>query len=459
MPQRVQNPNGEGRQVALNTGLSEDRIRIPADVQAAMLAHLQSELPNEGCGLIAFQGDRPVKIFPGENVLASPSRYRMKDSQVVAAIDEIESHGWRLGAIYHSHPTSAPEPSATDLREANWPDALMIIVSFQNPEPEMRAYDVQDPASGTVRPVPIEILAPVATGRFAGLKETLRRAIRWGEAQPGHNALPSATGAASIRPTPWLAEHRTTIGVLGGMGPAATADLYTKLIQATPATNDQEHIPVVIYADPRVPDRTEALIADGEDPTPWMVRGIEHLAKAGADFVIIPCNTAHAFIDQLRAASDIEILSMVEIAANEIQDDYPRARTVGLLATSGTIRAGIYQEALKARGIQTIVPDEELQRHNVMPSIRAVKAGYLQDSVTSRLVEAAEALIERGAQVILAACTEIPVALTADDLNAPLVDATDSLARRAIYEAQQRDGRPLPRREPSERTTHELETA
>jgi aspartate racemase len=225
------------------------------------------------------------------------------------------------------------------------------------------------------------------------------------------------------------------IGILGGMGPLATADLYQKIIQTTPAATDQEHIPVVIHADPRVPDRTEALLRDGEDPTPWLVHGARVLCGMGADFIVMPCNTAHAFLDAVQPAVDRPILSMIDAAADEIRANYPGETTVGLLATSGTISAELYQMALTSRGVDVIVPDDDIQRRCVMAAIREVKAGRAGRAATALLTEAAQHLTERGANVLLAACTEIPVIFEQRHTQTPLVDATSSLARIAVATA------------------------
>lgn len=416
-------------------------VRFDGELFHQMIAHLRDELPNEGCGLIAFDADGPVKIFPGTNVLASRTRYRMDDEEVIQAIDEIEDHGWRLGAIYHSHPTSSPNPSATDIREANWPDALMIIVSLSGDEPDARAYRIE---SGRSVGVPI-VVDPPRQSLLMALKTLALRTLNFlpsfgSDASRTRSAgAVASTGSSSGGEPSELDDPRTTIGILGGMGPAATVDLYDKIVGHTPAETDQDHIPVVIYADPRVPDRTEALLHDGPDPVPWLVRGCELLLDMGADFIVIPCNTAHAFLDEVRAKVDADIISMIECAADAIVTDHSQARTVGLLATSGTIESGMYQRALQARGLTTIVPDAEMQRHNVMSSIRAVKANRVQSSVTARLAEAAESLAGRGAHVVLAACTEIPVVLRSDDISLPLVDATEVLAIRAVREALARD--------------------
>ncbi len=417
-----------------------ERLVLPVDIRDEMYTHLLEDLPNEACGLLAFEGDVPVSLTRGTNVLASPTRYRMSDIEVVNAIEEMDRRGWWLGAIYHSHPSSSAVPSDTDLAEANWPGALMLIVSLALDEPELRAYRVsEDRASYTE--VAIE---HQQTGASAGstwsfgvvARGLVRRLLPSPER---YSPSPIASGAEAIDSgTP---AARAVIGVLGGMGPAATGDLFMKIIEQSPAETDQDHIPVVIYSDPRVPDRTEALLYGGEDPVPWLINGAIHLEQMGATFIVIPCNTAHAFLDRLAPRINVPILSMLETAADAIADNYPLVRRVGLLATTGTISSGIYQEALRRRGLDVIVPDDALQEHCVMPAIRAVKANSRHESVRSRLVEAADFLEKRGAHVILAACTEIPVMLSASDINIPLVDATAELAKSAVREALDLDAR------------------
>ena len=131
------------------------------------------------------------------------------------------------------------------------------------------------------------------------------------------------------------------IGILGGMGPLATADLYTKIIRATPATRDQEHLHVIIDADPTVPDRSAFLRGLGPDPMPKLTAGAERLERIGAAFIAIPCNTAHAFLPALRGRVGIPILDMVAETAVRVRRDHPSARRVGILATQGTIESGL----------------------------------------------------------------------------------------------------------------------
>lgn len=422
---------------------SGTRLRISQRLFDEIIDHLDSMRPNEGCGLVAFEDDAPVQVYPGTNVLQSPTRYRMDDTEVLEAVADMNAHGWWLGAIFHSHPTSPPVPSSTDLQEANWPDALMLIVSFQDDEPEARAYEVGSHDY-------VEAVIEVEPDRLGWL-EPLRRwssvyAGRWPVASPAWQPAVAgfSTTEIEVDDDPLIdgfePHRRAVVGILGGMGPLATADLYRKIIELTPASRDQDHIPVVIHADPRVPDRTDALLHGGEDPVPWLVRGARALDALGADFIVIPCNTAHAFLEEVQARIEPPILSMIDAAADEIRATWPDAEVVGLLETNGTIAAELYQQALLARGIDAIVPDDDVQERCVMTAIRAVKAGRPIAEATALLVEAAEHLAARGADVLLAACTEIPVALQQSDVETPLLDATLALARAAVETALHLDG-------------------
>lgn len=138
----------------LTSERSPEAIAITRDLYEKMIAHVRTSAPYEGCGLIAFDGDRPVKIFPGTNTERSATRYNMDPGEVVAALDEMERHGWWLGAIFHSHPRTAATPSQTDLRYAYYPDAFMIIISLASDPPDVRAFRVD----GSVREVPVVVL-------------------------------------------------------------------------------------------------------------------------------------------------------------------------------------------------------------------------------------------------------------------------------------------------------------
>ncbi|HUG15532.1 MAG TPA: amino acid racemase [Thermomicrobiales bacterium] len=434
-------------------------FRIERRLYLHIVEHLQATLDEEGCGLIAFDDDLPVKVYPGTNVLRSDNRYRMDDLEVLRAVDEMDRNGWWLGAIYHSHPRSAPVPSTTDIREANWPHALMIIVSLLHGAADMRAYRVADDG---YEDIGVEVYAERLPW-LSSLRRRGRTVATLGEQQPGSHAtawrpvgarqptiaMRGSESSDRARDRDALAapaahdffdldddpDRRAVIGILGGMGPLATADLYRKIIEITPAARDQDHIPVLIYADPRVPDRSAALLQGGEDPTPWLVAGARALSDMGADFIVIPCNTAHAFLDAVRPAVDRPILSMIDAAADEAQALHGQAGVVGLLATSGTIASEMYQRAFRHRGLDAIVPEADTQRRCVSAAIDEIKAGRNTSAATALLVEACERLAQRGAGVILAACTEIPIALQQRHVKTPLIDATAALARTAVATA------------------------
>lgn len=225
------------------------------------------------------------------------------------------------------------------------------------------------------------------------------------------------------------------IGILGGMGPLATADLYTKIIMATPATRDQEHLHVIIDADPTVPDRSAFLRGLGPDPMPKLAAGARRLEQIGASFIAIPCNTAHAFVPALRERVGVPIIDMVAETAASVRREHPQVRRVGILATQGTIEIGLYHAALRAEGLEPLQPGPDDQEQLVTAAIAAVKAGDTGPEVGALLAEAGRRLAGAGAEVLLAACTEIPLALTTAMVPVPLIDPTQVLAESAIREA------------------------
>lgn len=223
------------------------------------------------------------------------------------------------------------------------------------------------------------------------------------------------------------------VGILGGMGPAATVDFYSKLIAATPATTDQEHLRVMIWADPSVPDRSLAITGEGEDPTPYLIAGAQQLADAGAAFYVVACNGAHAFLPRVSEVVDLDYLSIIEVTAEHVSS-LPHAKQAGLLATDATLQSDLYQQALERAGVEPLVPTAEDQR-TVMETIYAVKSGRLHDEQRAGLAAVAERLIASGADVIIAACTEIPLAITEGECPRPLIDPAYLLANRAVQEA------------------------
>lgn len=220
--------------------------------------------------------------------------------------------------------------------------------------------------------------------------------------------------------------ERPTIGILGGMGPAATVDFYDKLVRATPAGRDQDHLRVIIWADPAVPDRSAALLDGGPDPRPVLRRGAVHLAAGGADLLAVPCNTAHAFVPEIAAAVGLPLVSIIDTTADAVASRHP-AR-VGLLATSGTVASRLYHNAIEPHGVQVLTPGPAAQAQ-VMTAIQAVKSS---DTATAAplLASAAADLIEAGAELLIAGCTEVVLALP--EPTRPVLDPAQLLAERVV---------------------------
>ncbi|MBL3686347.1 amino acid racemase [Leucobacter zeae] len=228
------------------------------------------------------------------------------------------------------------------------------------------------------------------------------------------------------------AGDRAVIGVLGGMGPAATADFYAKIVQSTPAQRDQDHPRTLIWSDPSIPDRTGALLASGPHPGPHLAAGARILERSGADVISVPCNTAHAFLPEIRAAVGIPVLDMVIETRDRVLDMLGPGARAGLLATDGTIRARLYEQAFAQRGEPLLVPAADEQAR-VMEAIRQVKGDPGSAVAAQALCAAVAELAERGAGVVIAGCTEIPVALAgAVGLAVPVVDSTEVLAQAVV---------------------------
>ena len=235
---------------------------------------------------------------------------------------------------------------------------------------------------------------------------------------------------------------RQIIGVLGGMGPAATADFYQKIIRATPANVDQDHLPVLIYSNPQIPDRTAAIRGEGSDIVPALVETAEALVRAGATFLTIPCVTAHAFFEPLQRAIPIPILHLVDETATTLLTERPSLRRLGLLATTGTIESRLFPTRFEPRGLSVLTCDPDIQADKVMAAIYGIKgAGTLEQS-RALIQEAGRHLIAKGAEVIVAGCTEVPLILQDGDLPVPVIDATWVLAQAAVRRALGQERRP-----------------
>ncbi len=223
------------------------------------------------------------------------------------------------------------------------------------------------------------------------------------------------------------------LGVLGGMGPMATADFFRKLIEETPAEHDRDHVPVIIYSVPQIPSRDRAITSGGESPLPQMLAGLRALKKHNVDFVAIPCNTAHFWYADLCREGGLPIVHIVDAVGAELAKRPGVEGPIGLLSTEATIFGRIYHDRLAQRGIELVVnpPDERDQFIN--PAIALVKCGRLEEA--GRAVdEAAARLLARGARTLILGCTELPVALeaVASPRMRDCIDATRALARACV---------------------------
>lgn len=226
---------------------------------------------------------------------------------------------------------------------------------------------------------------------------------------------------------------RRVVGVLGGMGPAATWDFCQRLLTATPAQRDQDHLRVLVDSDPSVPDRNAALAGRGPSPAPRLAAMARGLERAGAELLCMPCNAAHAFLGEVRTATSVPFVDMIEATVVAACAQAPRLARVALLATTATLDAGLYARAFEDRGVEVLaMPDE--RREDAMAVIYAVKRGGFGPEVRAAARRLADLAVAEGAEVLVAACTEIPLVLEAAVVEIPLIVSTDALAA-AVVEA------------------------
>ena len=230
------------------------------------------------------------------------------------------------------------------------------------------------------------------------------------------------------------------LGVVGGVGPAATVDFLRKVVRNTPARGDQDHLKILVEQNPQIPDRTAHLLGRGPDPTLALYATCKKLQAGDADLIAIPCNTAHAFVELIQPHLDIPILNMLTVTVNHVRESFPTLQEIGLLATTGTLSSRIYQRALAAQGMRQVVPPPELQSL-LMDAIygpRGIKAGFTSGQCVDGLHDVIDELVSRGVRVIILGCTELPLLLDRPELltrggqRVTLVDPTEILAIRCV---------------------------
>jgi len=220
---------------------------------------------------------------------------------------------------------------------------------------------------------------------------------------------------------------RRTLGILGGMGPLATAHFYQRLVESSSARLDQEHPRVVMVSDPAIPDRSAFILGEGVDPRPHLTKAAVELAQLGAEKIVVPCNSASPFRHDIQEAAGVEIVDWVGIASAHLVDysEFP----IGIAATSGTLRAGFYQEALAVKGVSYVLPgpvEEELIMRSIYGPSGVKTVNKATEEARVDLSTAIEGLVAAGAGSVLLACTELPILATLmTDRPVPFIDPGD----------------------------------
>ena len=228
---------------------------------------------------------------------------------------------------------------------------------------------------------------------------------------------------------------------MGGMGPGATVDFMAKVIALTASARDQDHVHMIVDQDPTIPNRQTAIASGNDDVSGPLTAMAQRLERAGADFLVMVCNTAHVFIDGVREHTSIPFISIIDETIAEIERRAPEAETVGIMATDGCLDTRIYHDAVEATGRTAIQPDEAGVA-DLMSLITAVKSGDESEAVAAGMQAVAHALVDRGADVIIGGCTEIPIVFEGEGFPVPVVSSTNVLAARTIELA--RGSEPLP---------------
>ena len=224
------------------------------------------------------------------------------------------------------------------------------------------------------------------------------------------------------------------VGVVGGVGPEASNKFCELLIKNTSAKRDQDNIPFLHFCNPQIPDRTDFIIGQGENPVNELINTSRSLEAAGADFLVIPCNTAHYFLSEVQESVSVPIIDMTKILVKSVLSGHPPIKKIGLLATTGSIRGEIYQNYFKSVGVEVVLLDNEDQAELVMGAIygdAGIKAGK-KILPKKKLMRAAEKLIDMGAEGIVLGCTEIPLVLKQKDFGIRLYDPMDLTAKEIV---------------------------
>ncbi len=221
------------------------------------------------------------------------------------------------------------------------------------------------------------------------------------------------------------------IGILGGMGPEATLDLYRHILALTPAAKDQDHIRVLIYSNPKIPDRTVAIAEGGESPLGCLIESAMLLEKAAAGIIAIPCNAAHYYLPEMQKKVNVPILDMIAETCKTLSRLLPSAKIVGILASLGAVRSGVYQKSLVEQGIDILMPCDAEQQE-IEDGIAQIKAGIRAKSAQEAFQSIGNRLYKSGAEAVILGCTEVPLAFDPNCVDYPTLNSTKILAEAAV---------------------------
>ena len=238
-----------------------------------------------------------------------------------------------------------------------------------------------------------------------------------------------------------MSETDKIAGVMGGMGPDATVDFMARVVAMTSSGRDQDHVHLIVDQDPTVPNRRDAIAGRVDGVSEHLGRMAKRLEDAGADFLVMVCNTAHVFLDDVHRVTTIPFFSIIDESIAAVEKCRPGAKRIGIMATDGCLDTGIYQQAVEASGREALVPDAA-GRAELMALIDAIKAGNQGADIARRMEAVAQQLVEQGAEAIIGGCTEIPLVFEGEGFAVPVISSTNVLAEKTVALAKGRE--PLP---------------
>lgn len=232
-----------------------------------------------------------------------------------------------------------------------------------------------------------------------------------------------------------MEKSRHVLGIIGGMGSVAGSYFLNRVVELTPAKTDQEYIETIVHNNSRIPDRTQSILHGGPSPVPELKRSVALLEQFGADHIVLACMTSHYFIPELQRATKATVLDGIQETVAHLRSQFPGVKRAGIIASTGNIKLEMFQRRLKEANIESVIMNDQEQMEHFTEPIYAdwgIKAGYITGRPKDRLVEAVSILHGRGAEVIIAGCSELPLVLKQNELPVPIIDSIDVLILAAV---------------------------